>query len=213
MLELAGVPIKEAKGKLVKVPDELSDPDPNNPQATSDDAEKFIAALGPDDEVDSYVVDPETGEVLFEPFQTKRGVGMDQFKSARDRKDKMETWVPSIYGTDDIEDARDELVDLRYGNTSAAKFYNMVWRNLEDLLGSPEDLGSDVETWGELDYDTGIDVPVAIKRKDGKRLQEEDYDNFRELARLIKTATGNVSLSMMGTTDKGTVARFTPTLM
>jgi hypothetical protein len=197
--------LEEAKGKGVNVPPEGF--------ASSEEAEKFIHDLGPDDEVDDYVVDPETGEVLFEPFMTKRGVGMDQFKSARDRVEKMGTWVPSIYGANNQDDAWEELGDLRYGNSSAAKFYNIVWRNLGDLLGSPKDLGSDAEEWEELDYDTGYDVPVAIKRKDGKKMQEEDYDNFRELASLVKHATGNISLSMMGTTDKGTVARFTPTLM
>ena len=205
--------LSEAKGKLVNVPNELSNPDPKNPKATSADAEAFIHALGPDDEVDDYVVDPETGEVLFGPYQTKRGEGMEKFKSARDWQANRETWVPSIYGANNQDDAWEELGDLRYGNSSAAKFYNIVWRNLGDLLGDPKDLGTDAEDWGELDYDTGYDVPVAIKRKDGKRLQEEDYDNFRELASLVKHATGNISLSMMGTTDKGTVARFTPTLM
>ena len=213
MLELAGVPVKEAQGKKVTVPVELSDPDPKNPKATSADAEAFLHALGPDDEVDDYVVDPETGEVLFEPFMTKRGEGMDKFKSAREYHDQKETWVPSMYGADNQDDAWEELGDLRHGNNNAARFYNIVWRNLGDLLGDPRDLGTDAEDWGELDYDTGYDVPVVIKRKDGKRLQEEDYDNFRTLASLVKHATGNISLSMMGTTEKGTVARFTPTLM
>ena len=213
MLELAGVPVKEAQGKKVTVPVELSDPDPKNPKATSADAEAFLHALGPDDEVDDYVVDPETGEVLFEPFMTKRGEGMDKFKSAREYHDQKETWVPSMYGADNQDDAWEELGDLRHGNNNAARFYNIVWRNLGDLLGDPRDLGTDAEDWGELDYDTGYDVPVAIKRKDGKKMQEEDYDNFRTLASLVKHATGNISLSMMGTTEKGTVARFTPTLM
>jgi hypothetical protein len=213
MLELAGIPVEEAQGKKVTVPVELSDPDPKNPKATSADAEAFLHALGPDDEVDDYVVDPETGEVLFEPFMTKRGEGMDKFKSAREYHDQKETWVPSMYGADNQDDAWEELGDLRHGNNNAARFYNIVWRNLGDLLGDPRDLGTDAEDWGELDYDTGYDVPVVIKRKDGKKMQEEDYDNFRTLASLVKHATGNISLSMMGTTEKGTVARFTPTLM
>jgi hypothetical protein len=197
--------LEEAKGKGVNVPSEGF--------SSSEEAEKFIHDLGPDDEVDDYVVDPETGEVLFEPFMTKRGVGMDQFKSARDRNERMETWVPSIYGANNQDDAWEELGDLKSGNTGAGRFYHIVWRGLDELLGSPDDLGADVDDWGQLDYDTSYEVPVAIKRKDGKRMQEEDYDNFRELAKLIKLSTGNISLSMMGTTDKGRVVRFTPTLM
>ena len=190
--------MSEAKGRVVEVPNFLS----------SEDAEDFVRRLGVDDTTDADVVDPETGELLFQPGTTKRKE-MKRGAHVKLNKDDFTAGAklaPMMYGGRNPEEAWETIGELRNSD-----FYNVVWREVSELVGDPADLGVE-GGWDELDYDVSIDIPVAIKRKDGQRLQDDDYENFRELASAYKTV-GNISLSMMGTTDNGTVARFTPTFM
>lgn len=111
----------------------------------------------------------------------------------------------------DPEEAQKILDELRNSD-----FYNVVWRNAADLVGDLGDLGVDPdEGWEALDYDVNIEVPVAIKRKDGQRLDQEDHDNFHQITKAVQNASTlqNVGLSYIGTTNSGAVARFTPTFM
>ena len=226
--------LEEAKGRVVEVPPELRGDIELVGNATSADAEKFLADLGPDDDVSHDVVDPETGELLDWPSKGlsrdepeddwyRQHGGTKRQKAKRELKNKEQDRGPDLppiilgaYGTvsgyqDDQEIAWGVIDEFRNSD-----FYNVVWRNAADLVGTPADLGvPDAEDFGDLDYDVDVEVPVAIKRKDGERFTDDDHDNFRELVKATKKAStmGNFGVSYVGTSDNGTVARFTPSFM
>jgi hypothetical protein len=168
---------------------------------TEEEAERFVSSLGPDDTVENDVVNPETGEVLFEPGQTKRTMYSGQYKDEQGRRDAIEPWVPTISAGRTIEDAYDCLISLRHGD-----FYHVVWKNIADLVDEPD-------RWMDKDYDVDYEVPYLIKRKDGEKLTLDDRDNFKELERAVLRASTmqNVGIQYMGASNEGTVARFMPT--
>ena len=92
-------------------------------------------------------------------------------------------------------------------------FYNIVWRSVREQSGAPGDFGSDAEDWGELDYDVDVDIPVAIKRTDGKKFNKQDRQNFDQISKIFKAATGNIGVQYIGSSNEGTVARFIANFM
>ena len=217
-------PFESLEERIVKVPRGLRGEDPQNQLGLSrEDAEQFVNSLGPDDTVSTEVVDPETGELLDWPDRgTRRELGQKQYKrdelerSERDAKDHEEGYdSPYLYvpGLDtDPERAWEGIETLKY-DREFTDFYNIVWRSVREYAGEPEDLGADTDDWADLDYDVDIDIPVAIKRKDGKKFNKQDRQNFDMISKIFKAATGNIGVHYIGSSDKGTVARFNPTFM
>ena len=210
--------------KVVKVPRGLRGEDTSNQLGlSSEDAEKFVNSLGPDDVVSTEVVDPETGEVLDWPDRgTRRERNMKQYKRdekeqrARDEEEHEQGFdSPYLYvpGIDkDPERAWEGIQTLKY-DREFTDFYNIVWRSVREQSGAPGDFGSDVEDWGELDYDVDVDIPVAIKRADGKKFNKQDRQNFDQISKIFKAATGNIGVQYVGSSNEGTVARFIANFM
>ena len=195
---------------VVEVPAELRGSTEMTGKATSDDASEFMSDLGIDDEVSDDVVDPETGELLFQPGQTKRAemkkgahVILNRDDFVRGAKLAQPILHAGLGGDfEDKQEAAWELLDeLRNSD-----FYNVVWRNAADLVDDPEEMM-------QRDYDVYVEVPVVLKRKDGLRLDSDDHDNIEEIITAVKNAStmGNIGIMYMGSTDVGTTARFTPT--
>ena len=216
--------LEEAKGKIVQVPAGLRGEGHNKTgKATSDDAEEFIKELGIDDQIDTDVVDPETGELLFTTGTTKRKeskkgnyqvLNYDDFtRGAKLREPESPVMHSGWDWENDIEKKQDNAWEL-LRELRDSDFYNVVWKNATELVGKP-DMGTDDEEWADLDYDVDVEIPVAIKRKDGKRFTEDDHDNFREIVSAVKKAStmGNFGIQYAGTSNKGTVARFVPSFM
>ena len=211
---------------IVKVPRGLRYDDVVSNQdfgMSSDDAEAFINSLGPDDTVSHEVVDPETGELLDWPDrETRRKRNQKEYdrqekeRKEREEKDHEEGYdSPYLYvsGLDkDPENAWEGIQTLKY-DREFTDFYNIVWRSVREYAGEPEDLGADTQDWADLDYDVDIDIPVAIKRKDGKKFNKQDRQNFDMISKIFKAATGNIGVHYIGSSDNGTVARFNPTFM
>lgn len=211
---------------IVKVPRGLRYDDVVSNQdfgMSSDDAEAFINSLGPDDTVSHEVVDPETGELLDWPDrETRRKRNQKEYdrqekeRKEREEKDHEEGYdSPYLYvsGLDkDPERAWEGIQTLKY-DREFTDFYNIVWRSVREYAGEPEDLGADTQDWADLDYDVDIDIPVAIKRKDGKKFNKQDRQNFDWISKIFKAATGNIGVHYIGSSDNGTVARFNPTFM
>ena len=211
---------------IVKVPRGLRYDDVVSNQdfgMSSDDAEAFINSLGPDDTVSHEVVDPETGELLDWPDrETRRKRNQKEYdrqekeRKEREEKDHEEGYdSPYLYvsGLDkDPENAWEGIQTLKY-DREFTDFYNIVWRSVREYAGEPEDLGADTQDWADLDYDVDIDIPVAIKRKDGKKFNKQDRQNFDWISKIFKAATGNIGVHYIGSSDNGTVARFNPTFM
>ena len=219
-----GSPLDEAKGKIVQVPAGLRGEGHNKTgNATSDDAEEFVRELGIDDQIDTDVVDPETGELLFTTGTTKRKeskkgnyqvLNYDDFtRGAKLREPESPVMHSGWDWENDIEKKQDNAWEL-LRELRDSDFYNVVWKNAAELVDKP-DMGTDDEEWADLDYDVDVEIPVAIKRKDGKRFTEDDHDNFREIVSAVKKAStmGNFGISYAGTSNKGTVARFVPSFM
>ena len=209
---------------VVKVPRGLRGEEGNPLGLTSQDAEDFVNSLGPDDVVSTDVVDPETGELLDWPDKgTRRELGKKQYKRDElERKEREEEeheegydspylYVPNLHA--DPERAWEGIQTLKY-DREFTEFYNIVWRSVREIAGVPGDFGTaNDEEWADLDYDVDVDVPVAIKRKDGKKFNKQDRKNFDEISKIFKAAMGNIGLHYIGSSDNGTVARFTPTFM
>ena len=214
-----GIPVDE---EVVEVPAGLRGEDPENLEqggATSRDAERFLADLGPEDSVDTNVVDPETGELLDWPTKDTRRAQDDEEAIQKDMEREKEEdegyfrvpYIPGGYSKTDaggvqsfdgMDRAQEALGRLRWDNEINA-FYDFTWKNIEDLVDDPQQ-------YYDGDYDIGWDMPVAIKRVDGQRFTDEDHNNFRRLTTLFKAATYNISASYVGSTENGTVARFVP---
>lgn len=206
--------LEEGVGRVVEVPPELRGNTELTGSATSEDAMKFINDLGPDDQVSHEVVDPETGELLDWPSKfdihgqkryTKRERGKTEWEKKQEILDKREVPALYFYGETRFGEAQDSawefLNDLR-----ASDFYNVVWREVG---------GVDMDTGDEdafQDYDTEYEVPVLIKRKDGKKLTSDDHDNMREIVKAVKfgSTMQNTGVQYVGQTDGGTTARFVP---
>lgn len=195
----------------VEVPAELRGATKMTGKATSDDASEFMSDLGIDDEVSDDVVDPETGELLFQPGQTKRAEmkkGAHVILNRDDFTRGAKLAQPILHADSwrgDFEDKHEaawELLDeLRNGD-----FYNVIWRDTADMVDNPEEMMS-------KDYDVYVEVPVVLKRKDGLQLDSDDHDNIKEIIKAVRNASTmqNVGIMYMGSTDGGTTARFTPT--
>jgi len=213
--------LNEAVGRVVEVPPELRGSSAMTGGATSEDAERFLADLGPDDDVSHDVVDPETGELLDWPTAgldhqqdddwrlrgggTKRERGQAKYK--RDQTNKVEyDNVPILY----IDDSEDEY-GYEFGGGAAqllsdlrnSDFYNVVWRDQADDVEDPDMMRDN-------DYDIDVEVPVALKRKDGKKLTSDDHDNIEVIMKAVKQAStlGNIGIGYAGTSNEGTTARF-----
>lgn len=216
--------LEEARGQVVEVPPEFRGTDPDNSLGgTSRGVEAFLRDLGPDDSVDTEVVDPETGELLDWPTKgTRRAQGQKEYekqekeRKEREEKDHEEGFdSPYLYvsGLDkDPENAWQGIHDLKY-DREFTDFYNIVWKSVREASGEPFDLGSDAEDWGELDYDVDIDIPTAIKRTDGKKFNKQDRQNFDMVSKIFRAATGNIGVQYVGSSNEGTVARFIPNFM
>jgi len=231
--------IHEGVGRVVEVPPELRGDIELVGNATSEDVRKFLADLGPDDDVSHDVVDPETGELLDWPtkeiLKKQDDEEMDQYwrrqggtkrqKGKAKAKNRDEFYAsfddtPHFYGAYGSKDGYGEDGDygIAWGILNELRdsdFYNVVWRDMAEVVGKPDIGGVDAEDWGDLDYDVEVELPVAIKRKDGQRFTDDDHDNFREVVKASKkgNSMGNFGISYVGTSDKGTVARFTPSFM
>jgi hypothetical protein len=216
-------PFESLEEGVVKVPRGLRGEEGNPMGLTSQDAEDFINSLGPDDVVATDVVDPETGELLDWPDRgTRRARGQKEWeRKERERKEQEEKdheegydapylYVPNIKS--DPESAWDTIWELK-NDREITDFYHIVWRSVRDVSGEPFDLGADTEDWGELDYDVDIDMPVAIKRTDGKKFNKQDRKNFDVISKVFRAATGNIAVQFVGSSNEGTVARFVPTFM
>jgi len=210
---------------IVEVPAGLRGEDQENLEQggyTSRDAERFLADLGPNDSVDTEVIDPDSGEVLDWPTKdTRRDQDDAEYaKQETERQSQEDEDEDSILSTpyipggqrktdaggvesfDYVDRAQEDLGKLRW-DQQITDFYDMTWRNIEDLVDEPQQ-------YYDGDYDIGWDMPVAIKRTDGQKFTDEDHNNFRRLTSLFRAATHNISASYVGTSDNGTVARFVP---
>ena len=222
-----GADLNEARGRVVEVPPELRGDIDLVGDATSEDAARFLADLGPDDDVSHDVVDPETGELLDWPTAglnrdepgeaewraqfggTKRERGKADYAKAQANKSDYDL-SPTLYvntrgGFDETQESAWELLnELRNSD-----FYNVVWSEAGTV---------DMDTGDEdafADYDTEYEVPVAIKRKDGKKFTDDDHDNMREIVKAAKLGSTmqNTGIHYVGMTNGGTVARFSPSFM
>lgn len=193
---------------IVTVPAELRGNIAMTAHATSGDAFKFIKDLDIDDEVSNTVVDPETGEVLFEPGQTKREdmkIAAQALSNVNDYN-SAQPFMHAGYERDyeEIKDAAHDLLNKLRNND----FYHVVWQPISKMIDDPEAMM-------DKDYDVEYDVPVILKRKDGKQLDAFDHENIREIIRAVKNASTmqNVGIMFMGTTNNGTTARFMPSFI
>jgi hypothetical protein len=50
-----------------------------------------------------------------------------------------------------------------------------------------------------------------ISRTDGKKFDKQDRENFKELYKLFRLATYNISVAYAGSSDEGKTAHFYPT--
>lgn len=194
---------------IINVPNELRGDLAMVGKATSDDAEEFMRDLDIDDEVSDDVVDPETGELLFQPGQTKREEMKKGAHVILNRDDfvadaKLSQPILHSGFNTNFEVAQDAAYEL-LAELRDSDFYNIVWRNVTELIDDPDTMGDD--------YDIDADVPVILKRKDGQRLDSDDHDNIKEIVHAVRNASTmqNVGIMYMGSTNGGTTARFTPT--
>ena len=124
----------------------------------------FLKSLGPDDAVKDDVVHPETGEVLFEPGETKREIAKK--KARKDRKDE-KLWIDTdgpmllpIRGSGDWD-----------GEIEFLNFYRVIMKSISDEVEDPEQMMAG-------DYDVSYEYPKYIKRKDSKPFNENDKENI-----------------------------------
>lgn len=187
----------------------------NLPGRTRERAEEFVKSLGIDDTVSHDVVDPESGELLFQVGTTKRTEikkgnyqklnHADFTRGAKLREPEAPIMHGGWDGEKDFEKAQDTAWEL-LNDLRDSDFYHVVWRPVGDV---------DMDTGDEdafQDYDTEYEVPVAIKRKDGKKLDSDDHDNMREIVRAVKNGSTmqNTGVQYVGMSGNGTVARFVP---
>lgn len=154
----------ERRGKRVNVPSQFMNPrsadlflakvgEVKADKAVTD----FINQLGIDDTPKYDVVDPTTGEVLLLAGETKRKKFKDEWKRS-DRFKRSETpW----------------LIDFPRDEGKFERFYNIVWKSLEDMVDDPE-------MFYAGDYDVSYDIPRIIKRKDRNPFNEDDVENIEK---------------------------------
>jgi len=120
----------------------------------------FIRSMSVDATPKDYVVDPESGEVIMSPGDTKRKILKKKAKNAISDIDDM---APIIYykkGSESFDEP--EMFD----------FYNIVMKSIRSMVDDPEGMRAQ-------DYDIDSDMPVVIKRKDRKPLTDDDMDNIK----------------------------------
>jgi hypothetical protein len=171
------------------------------------DAEQFINSLGPEDSPDTEVIDPDSGDVLDWPDRGTRRAQRDaEYQAQKDREEE-EAWDTPMLYTSDLKkhDDRswDRISDFRF-NAEYTDHYDVEWANIEDLVDDPQQ-------YYEGDYDIGVDIPVKISRTDGKKFDKQDRENFKELYKLFRLATYNISVAYAGSSDEGKTAHFYPT--
>ena len=212
--------IDEAVGRVVEVPPELRGTDPSNEAgASSRDAERFLSDLGPDDDVSHDVVDPETGELLDWPTKglhrddenSRSQGGTKREKGKREAAARADFWasydqVPMLAFAASASDPQERAYEL-LDELRNSDFYNVVWRDSSDV--------EDPDMMRGSDYDIDVEMPVLLKRKDGKKLTDDDHDNIKEIIKAVKLAStmGNVGIMYAGATEDGTTARFVPSFM
>lgn len=171
------------------------------------DAEQFINSLGPEDSPDTEVIDPDSGDVLDWPDRGTRRAQRDAEYQAQKEREEEEAWETPMLYTFDLKkhDDRswDRISDFRF-NAEYTDHYNVEWANIEDLVDDPQQ-------YYEGDYDIGVDIPVKISRTDGKKFDKQDRENFKELYKLFRLATYNISVAYAGSSDEGKTAHFYPT--
>jgi hypothetical protein len=209
---------RHLKEAVVEVPAEFRGDKYSDGGVTSQDAERFIANLDPDDSVDTEVIDPESGEVLDWPTQDTRKA-QDDAEYEKNKRGREEAELPDypftpyipggksaapgqVQSLDGIDRAMDDLGKLKYDG-QITDFYDIVWKNIEDQVDDPQQ-------YYDGDYDIGWDMPVVIRRTDGQKFDDEDHANFRRLSSLFRTATYNIGLGYAGGSESGTAAHFYP---
>jgi hypothetical protein len=207
--------------EVVEVPAEFRGEKYSDGGATSQDAERFLANLDPDDSVDTEVIDPESGEVLDWPTKDVRKAQdhEEYMRNAEQReKEEEEKWesifstphIPGgksakpgqVQGFEGMDRALEDLGKLKW-DEQINDFYDITWKSIEDLVDDPE-------MYYKGDYDIGWDFPVEIKRTDGKKFDKKDHANFRRLSSLFRTATWNIGAGYAGGSEGSTVAHFYP---
>jgi len=146
-----------AEGRRVRVPS----------FRTSRDAEDWIARLGPNDSPVDDVVDPESGEILMEPGETKRKKAKRSMRGVGRRRKPtryQDTDSPLL----DPPGRGDYWRDERQFND----FYNVVMKPMADEVDDPEHMMA-------MDYDVSYDFPAVVARKDRKPLNQDDVDNIQ----------------------------------
>ena len=166
----------ERKGKKIKVPKFKK----------SRDAEKFLDSLGLDDVPNADVIDPETGEVLFDPNNKNSNRSKRKRLKARgkrdiaDKEEDKEWDYPDIF-FDDYNDPRAEQ--------EMAVAYNIVFKEMKKLVNK-----GDLEMLAKADYDVGWRIPKALARKDGKKFIEQDVENVERFVEYWSDRMGNIKL-------------------
>ena len=126
----------------------------------SSQALDFIRRMKPDHTPSGDIVDPETGEVLMQPGETKRKRAKELSKRHRGLKDM----VPFMFFPGDEGLFED--------------WYNVIWTPIEKIVSDPEMLRAG-------DYDVSYRIPRYIKRKDRKPFEDDDVDNIDEYIKYL----------------------------
>jgi len=200
----------ELEEEVVEVPAGLRGEEAEVDGATSQDAERFLSGLGPDDSVDTNVVDPETGDLLDWPTKDeRRKQDNDEYLRRQEIEKQSDDWIddntPWFVAFDippHSDKAWDRINELRF-DREFTDHYDIVWKNMEDMVDDPDQ-------YYEGDYDISVDMPVQIKRTDGEKFNSRDHKNFKGINDAFRKATYNIGVSYSGTADKGTVAHFHP---
>lgn len=140
---------------------------------TKEEVIQFIKGLGLDDTPMEDVVDPEFGEVLMEPGQTKRARLKRKAKSSNEPEGLWDLEVGQFRNPK-------HWVDL-YDN-DFNDFYNIVTKSVKDVIDNPEEMEN-------ADYDIYALMPTAISRKDGKPFTSTDLYNIEQYMKFMETTT------------------------
>jgi len=126
---------------------------------TRKEVDDFISSLGMFDTPDEEIYDPETGELLMEPGQTKKDI----------ERNKKQMYYKRFGGdavpTFDFKQSRDE--------DEIKDYYNIIEKPISSLVDDPDELSS-------LDYDISWDIPVHISCKKMRSFTDEDVYNIKK---------------------------------
>jgi len=140
------------RGRKVKVPK----------LKTTKEMVTFYNSLGLDDTVVDDLFDPETGEVILEPGETKRKLLKHKAKTSYQARVDGEPfdYVAPAYSAN-------------WSESDFHAFYYLVTKELSKMVDDPETLLAG-------DYDVYTNFPAAIKRKDNKPFTDVDIWNIQQ---------------------------------